>query len=55
MKSAPFPVGNFKRRGKKTMRLGCRCCEMFNAKWELRMKQARKEIDEFRRNNASVV
>lgn len=54
MKSVPFPVGNVKCRGKKTMRMNCGCCEMFNAKWELRMKQARKEINDFVKH-ASVV
>lgn len=54
MKSVPVPVGNVKLRGKRTALLSCGCCVMFNAKWQLRVKQADKEIREFK-NNASVV
>jgi hypothetical protein len=35
---------NSKLRGKKTAVLSCRCCMLFNPKWDERMKEAKLEI-----------
>jgi len=37
-------AANSKLRGKKTKRLSCGCCDLFNPKWDERIKEAKKEI-----------
>lgn len=47
MKSPVFgaKAGNIKMRGKKTKLLSCLCCGMIDCRWEQRLKEAKKEIE----------
>lgn len=40
-------AANSKLRGKRTRLLSCRCCMLFNPKWEERVKEANKEIRQY--------
>jgi len=37
-------AANAKLKGKKYKLLSCKCCVLFNPKWEERVKEAKKEI-----------
>jgi hypothetical protein len=37
-------AANAKLKGKKYKLLSCKCCALFNLKWEERVKEANKEI-----------
>lgn len=39
---------NAKLRGKRTKLLKCKCCELFNPKWDERFKEAKANIKEYR-------
>jgi len=43
MKSA----ANFKLRGKLRMMCQCGCCEVYNPTWTERLKEAKKEVDNY--------
>lgn len=44
---------NAKLQGKVTKMLACRCCDLYNWKWSERIKEATKQIKEFK--NGTVV
>ena len=44
MKSIPQGAGNCKMRGKLTKQMSCGCCQAVNFKWNVRVKEALKEI-----------
>jgi len=46
---------NSKLRGKRTQLLRCRCCELFNPRWDERVKEAKKEIKDVYRTNGSQI
>jgi hypothetical protein len=48
-------AANCKLRGKKFHLLSCRCCALINVKDQVEDRCTRKEIDEFKKNIASVV
>lgn len=48
-------AANCKLRGKKYRLLTCRCCALINVKDEVEDRRTRKEIEDFKKNIASVV
>jgi hypothetical protein len=51
MRIAGGAAGDIKMNGKKTKDLSCRCCVLFNFKWSKRIKEAQKEISDFKKEN----
>lgn len=45
MRIAGTDAGSIKMRGKRTKLLSCRCCELWDERWEQRLKEAADEIN----------